>query len=576
MSVSPIQHSVIGSVAVRRRRSRRVIPVTAMMAAVSLMSGACSGKAADNGGSRTTVGENSFVTTTPAAVGTVPKVDWNLFYEPTSLDPAHALNYTENEVLSNLCEPLVTLNPDFSYSPNLATYANPNPTTWIYTIRSGVKFWDGHPLTADDVAYSLNRNISSSVGSYYGDYFRYVKSIRQTGPLQVTVSLKSPDELFNQAMAIAAGAVTEKKFDEAHPKNLGSPSVGVMCTGPYTFTSWSPGQSLVIDKNENYWNKGTVTPKVGRIAFQFNATDSSQTNALTSGELQGMYEAPVSGTRSLRASGNLYLGKSLSQFVITMLLHNSGRAANPVNDVRVRQALSLAMDRAAVAKTVFNGTAVPPASRTLFAEPVYPYGQKVFEQAQQKTLPSLDQDLTRAKALVKAAGSPTTPMVLAYVSDGPSYNVQLAQYIQASAQGIGLKITLKPLTTNAFNNIGFDPKADAGIDMLIQNWFNELPDPVQFYRLFTPGADGSLNVFNYGKYQNAEVTADITKATRTADPTERARLVVAAQKQVMTDLPWIPLVDMANRLYMNKDLTGPPAAFVQMWYPWAAYLGASK
>jgi peptide/nickel transport system substrate-binding protein len=72
------------------------------------------------------------------------------------------------------------------------------------------------------------------------------------------------------------------------------------------------------------------------------------------------------------------------------------------------------------------------------------------------------------------------------------------------------------------------------------------------------------------------VTADITKAAQTADPTARATLVVAAQKQVMTDLPWIPLVDMANRLYMAKNLTGPPASFVQMWYPWAAYLGSTK
>jgi peptide/nickel transport system substrate-binding protein len=163
--------------------------------------------------------------------------------------------------------------------------------------------------------------------------------------------------------------------------------------------------------------------------------------------------------------------------------------------------------------------------------------------------------------------------VLAYVSDGPSYNVQLAQYIQSAGDSIGLNIKLDPLPTNTFNNIGFDKSIGETVDMLIQNWFNELPDPVQFYRLFTPGADGSLNIFNYGHYTNATVTSDIQQASQTADPTARANLLVAAQQQVMTDLPWIPLVDMANRLYLGPNVTGPPAAFVQMWYPWAAYLG---
>jgi peptide/nickel transport system substrate-binding protein len=544
-----------------------------VLALAAVVLSACSG--GKNVSAASLANEARFATTTPAAKGDISSVTWDLFYEPTSLDPIHALDYTENEVLSNLCDSLVTLKPNFTYAPNLATYAHPNDTTWVYNIKPGVKFWDGRSLTGADVAYSLQRNMNPKLGSYYSDYFSNVRSITQTGPLQVTVRLKMPDVVFNEAMAIAAGAITEKAFDESKGKTLGSPSVGVMCSGPYKLVSWHPGQSLTIERNPSYWNPA-VKPKVGKITFDFISTDSAQTNALTTGGVQGMYEAPVSGTSALQASGgHLYLGKSLTQFVITTLQHNPGRTSNPINNGLLRQALSLALDRTAIARTVFDGTATPPQSRTLFSEPVYPYAQGIF-QASQNTLPSLAQNVARAKRLVVQAGSPKTPIVLAYVSDGPSYNIQLAQYIQSAAQRVGLKVKLDPLPTATFNNIGFDPSVDKNIDMLIQAWFNELPDPVQWYRLFTPGANGSLNVFNYGRYENAKVTKDIQQASAATNPTERAKLVVAAQQQLSTDLPWIPLVDMANRLYLGPNLTGPPASFVQMWYPWAAYLGSKS
>jgi peptide/nickel transport system substrate-binding protein len=546
--------------------------MVALLAAGALVA-ACGGRAPNSalaGG----LDEAKLLTTTPKAIGGLSTVSWNLFYEPTSVDPAHALDYTENEVVANLCDSLVRMNPNFTYSPGLATYSNPNPTTWVYNIHPGVKFWDGQPLTGQDVAYSLNRNLDPSVGSYYSDYFQFVKSITQTGPLQVTVKLKQPDELFNQAMALAAGAITEKKFDQAHGKSVGTPSVGVMCSGPFKFVKWIPGSSLTIVRNNQYWNP-SFRAKVSKIVFSFLGSDSAETNALTTGTVQGMYETPVSGASSLEASnGHLYLGKSLTQYMIQCVTH-PGRANDPINNAYVRQALSLAIDRGTVAKTIFNNMGLPPASRTLMAEPVYPYAPSVFQKGR-LTLPPLAQNITKAKELVAKAGHPKTPIVVAYANDGPAYNVLFAQYLQAAGSKVGLNVKLDPMPTAQFNNLGFDQKLDSTVDVALSIWFNELPDPVQWYRMFVPYPNGTFNVFNYGHYQNPVVTRDIGLADQTTDPTKRAELVVAAQRQIMHDLPWIPVVDLPNRLYMVKGLTGPTASEVQLWYPWAAVLGSTK
>ena len=552
-----------------RQRSLALAGAVALGAALA----GCANKTPVHSAASAPQPEKSWVLSTPAASGSLKTVDWGLFYEPSSIDPIHALDTTEDEVVSNLCDTLVRMNADGTYSPGLATSSNPNPTTWVYKIHSGAKFWDGKPVTGADVAYSLNRNLDPSAGSYYADFFTDVSSIRQSGPLQVTVKLKRPDELLNQVMSLSAGAVTEEAYDKAKGKSLGSASGGIMCSGPYKFVKWVPGQSLTMVANKDYWDK-SVKPKVQKIVFSFIAGDSAETNSLTSGEVQGMYDTPVSGTSTLQASmGHLYLGKSLTQFVISPV---SPDASNPLQKVALRQALSLAIDRKQVATNIFNGVAEVPASNTLFSEPVYPYASSVFRSAQ-GSFPNLSVvNVAKAKKLVAGSGYDKQPITLAYESDGPSYDAEFAQYLQSVGTKIGLVIKLDPYPASTFNEIGFDKSLDRGVDASIQYWFNELPDPVQWYTQFASPKGAPFDVYNYAHYQNPTVAKYIQLAQETSNPTKRAHYVVTAERQIMHDLPWIPVVDMADRLYLGKGLTGPTPAYNNMWTAWAASLGSSK
>ncbi|MFF0868472.1 ABC transporter substrate-binding protein [Nonomuraea sp. NPDC003560] len=499
-------------------------------------------------------------TVTAPATGELDKVTWNLPYEPQTVDPIRSFNYAENTVLANMCESLLRLTPEFGIEPGLAEKAdNPTPTTWVYTIRDGVKFWDGTPLTAEDVAASLNRHLDPALGTWWGDYFHTVQSIKATGPMQVTVTLKQPDVLFNQAMATAAGAIVSAEY--AGKKDLGSPTGGVMCTGPYKYGSWKSGDALTITRNDAYWDTA-LRPKTKELVFRFIADETTAINALRSGEVDGQYfYLPPAGLGQLQQSptGSVTLGKSLTFWTLL-----GAAKSGPYADPKVRQALSLALDRAAISKVVFQGTAMP--QRTLAGAEYWGYQRDAFQKAHD-AIPPETPDLAKAKQLLTEAGSPTQTITIG-IQGSSAVHEQTANLIKATGEALGLKIEIKVIPVEQYGNLYSDPKAREGIDAFFSTWYGNVPDPLDIYTVFLAG--GRTNFNDY-----AAVNADIAKARAAYDEAERAGLVTAIQQKVTTDVPWMPLNNLPVILYMNKRVTGAVASFPYLYYPWAARLGAA-
>jgi peptide/nickel transport system substrate-binding protein len=542
---------------------------------VGCSSGGSSGTGAAGGGNATpgaTAGSTaSWVALTPAAKGPVSSITWDLpDGEPTSLDPTQSAAQPENTVLANLCESLVRLTPQLTYEPGLATsYSQPNPTTWVYDIRQGVHFWNGQPLTANDVVYSLERNLSPSVGSLWGDpFYSDVKSIKATGPYQVTVTLTQPDVVFNEMMATAAGAIGEASYIQAKGKSYGTAKGGLMCTGPYELQSWTPGSQLVITKNPNYWDSA-LQPKVGKITFLFITDPSTVTNGLVSGQIDGAYEVPISAVPTLRQSsvGKLYLGTSTEFSVLSFTTK-----AGPIRSPLVRRALSLALNRQAIASTVFAGTAVP--AYSLDFPSTWGYAKSTFQQGYNALVQGAATNLTEAKKLVVQAGSPKQALSMLVSADDPGA-VQTALYVKSAASQIGLTINIAQVPAAQSLSIQFDPKARVAYDIMMQDvGYYDIPDPIE-QALFSlqPGA-----LFNYDSYTNAQVDKDITAAQGTADPVARATLINQLMAQAIgKDAATVVLVNFAERLFMNASITGAPAGIpAYLYYPWAALVGSSK
>jgi peptide/nickel transport system substrate-binding protein len=536
-------------------RARSLLGVVSIAAVVA----GCSLPGANPYG--TTVDQSDLVTTTTPGSGALDTLSWNLPYEPLSLDAMHSFNYAENTVIANMCESLLRLTPDLHTRPGLALRVDkPDDLTQVYTLRDDVTFWDGAPMTAEDVAYSLDRQRNPDNGSYFVGYYANVKAIRATGPHQVTVTFTQPDATFEQAMATAAGAVSERAFTERAGENVGTPQTGVMCTGPFQFDAWRPGRDLRLTRNEHYWDPA-LRPRTEHVDFSFIADESTAINALRSGEVDGQFfYLPPAGLIQLQKDDNLKLdfGKSLVYFALV-----TANPGGPLADVRVRQALSAVIDRSAIAGVVLQGAGLP--APTLAGPDYWGYEKDRFAAAYAKF--GTGTDAQRAKSLLRQAG-PQGPITIG-VQGSSAVHEQTANVIQAAGRKLGLDIRTRVIPVEQFGNLYSDPKAREGLDGFFTTWYGNFPDPLEAYSMFV---DGGTN--NFGGYG---VVSDQVKAAIAAlDPVDRANRVIAIQDRVTKDVPWTPLVYLPTILVQNAKISGATASIAYLYYPWAATVGGKE
>lgn len=502
--------------------------------------------------------------TTPRARGEVARVGWGLFYEPSGLDWIFSYNYEENTVVANITESLMRLTPQFTIEPALAeSFSHPDPLTKIYRIRQGVKFSDGSPMTVEDVIFSLRRHLDPS--SYWNFAYVNVKGIDQTGPAEVTIKMKRPDEVLHPLLATPAGGVGKASYVKAKGKSYGTPQAGPLGTGPFVFQKWAQGASIVLERNEHYWDTAHA-PKAHQIHFSFIPEESTMTTALLSGEIDGAYHTPYSGLGQLRSTsaGKLYLGKSMI-FTEIIIASSSG----PLADHRLRSALLLAIDRTALAQSVYNKAATP-LKNTVVPLSEWGYAQPQAKAAWARLRPPTV-DVAAAKRIVGQAGpAAKTQMTIATRASFQRY-INIATILQAAASEIGLSVKIKPIAPSDYGNLFFSAKARQGIDMFISENYADIPEPLEIlYPAVVPG-----QAYNYNKYDNPRVTSDLTRAFRETNDAKRASLVLGAQAIMANDLAALPLANPAVPLFLNKRISGAPASFCYLYYPWARDLGAA-
>jgi peptide/nickel transport system substrate-binding protein len=501
---------------------------------------------------------------TPAAAGEIDSVRWGLGAEPSTLDWVYSYDYPPNTVLSNVCESLLRIDSKFEASPGLAeSYEQVDPLTWVYQIRPDVQFHDGSTMTADDVAFSLNRHLDPDVGSYWGGFFANVDSIEATDPSTVTITLKQPDAVINQMLAVAGGVIESEDFIDKAGADYGSPDGGLNCTGPFELDQWRKGESITLTRFDDYWDAERAA-KAQTFEFSFIRDSAAETNALLSGDLDGTFGvAPEAWDRLESADvGNHYYGPNTATNNLTVANLDGALA-----DVRIRRALSLALDREGFSEAATNGVSEP--SRAVASKLTWGTGpaRDIYEQAWED-LPSAEQDLEEAKQLVEEAGAPSEAIVIAAVMSNPSAAV-LANEVQAAGKRIGLEVTIKPVAADAYTALFSDPAAREGIDLFSNGWYADVADPLVVYVNWQ-----SDNFANYAGWKNPEYDRLVQQALAEYDPVARAELVVRLQEIVTEEMLWIPVVQSPNDVFMNKRITGAPATNAYLYYPWAAQVGA--
>jgi peptide/nickel transport system substrate-binding protein len=540
----------------------------AVFGVLGLLVVACGGRT--TGG---TQGGQQLAVTTKAGTKPVDKIVWAVYRDVNSLDPIYAFDYPENTTDSLLYESLLRQAPDGSIGPGLATLTYPDPNTMVFTLKPNITFWDGTALTPDDVVYSLNRNTDAKLAGFYTAIFSRVSSITATGANEVTLKLSKPDYWLPGELASIPGMIIEKKFALAQGSNYGTPAGKIMGTGAYKFQSFTPGVAVVMVRNDTYWDT-TVKPLVREIDVKGASNDASLTSALLTGGINGSFTQSLTTLDQLKTNSAVTVTYGPGWYTDAFIVSN---LKGPLGDVRVRQALSLALDRKGLVDAIYKGTATIP--RWISNSGTFGYGKSVFQAAYDAS-PDMNQDIAKAKQLIIDAGATGKSITIGMSSELTGISIE-ASALKAAAEAIGMKATLHSVSAQNFINFFIDPKARVGVDGFFTLNYGDYAGPEAMLATFLL-PDGQQNFSGYGvdgKDPNAADHAKIFQmmddARGTADPNARAQKVADVEKATSTDLPWIPVLQPLIVLITSNNLSGSYSSFAYMFSPWADKLGGT-
>ncbi|MFD0687257.1 ABC transporter substrate-binding protein [Actinomadura fibrosa] len=533
-------------------------PRPAALAAV--LAGSCSLAACGGGTAGKQAGAPAVTASMPAPTMDVDRVTWNLPPgEPPTLDPAQSAIESVSTVTANMCEGLFSFGPNYEREPALATgFEHPDPLTYVIRLRAGTRFWDGKPVTAEDVVYSVRRILDPKLGSSWIGWAGRLRSIEATRRDEVTIRLRKPDVLVPNFFATPAFHVVEKAFAEAAGKGFGTAGRGLMCTGPYKLAGWTQGQGITLTRNDSWWNTA-VRPRVKDLRFTFITDPSAQAAALASGDVDGEFAVPRAAHARLKGRGNLLFGRSLAPMFLSVI-DQKGALSDPAT----RQALQALIDYRGVIGSVFQGAAQP--LRALVPPAAWGYAKDVYQQEYDK-LPQPTQDLGKAKSLVAKSAKAKEKIVLAYTT-AIEEEARTATAIADAARQAGMNVELKPLTAQQYGAMFSSPQARAGVDLFLSTGYLDFPEPLTYYQFFTTG-----NFYNFAGYSNREYDAAITAAIAADDPAARARQVTRAQAVMARDLINIPIATPYLNVYYKSALTGLVPRQNYVYTPWATTLG---
>lgn len=491
----------------------------------------------------------------------VDSMSWVINGEAVAMDYALAYDFNTNVAVTNITEPLLRFDPNGQLQENLATaWEQVDPTTLKITLRDGVKFHDGSTMTAEDVAFSLNRHRDPDVGSYLATFHERVADCQATGPLEVTVTFSEPDAIFPYALATMAGAVASKAFIEANGKKVGTPDGGIVGTGPFRFSSWTKGQEIVLDRFDDYWNTERARA-VKRFVVKIVLDEATIVQALGAGEVDGVFGTALSGKSVKALEGvdavNTYRAPS---YQVHYLAVNT--QLPPFDDQRVRQALSYALDKRGILASTWGGIGQAPI-KSPATPAMWTFEQDTF-QAAYDALPSFDQDLEQAKQLVKDAGAEgaEAEMLVAL-----PFDEEQAVAIQAAGKEIGLDLSPKKLEITDKIAQEFAGKETRDYHLSVTQWGSDIPDPAG--NLLVPFYSKNV-VTNNSAYHNAEVDRLLEQQRETTDPAQRAELLTKAQALIVPDQPWIVFYSPDSVMVLNKRLGGYQIRPLTYWDPFAA------
>ena len=406
-----------------------------------------------------------------------------------TLDPANHYSISATSVLRHIYDPLIEVTNDSKFVPCLAESWTPvNNTTWRFNLRKGVKFHDGTPFTADSVIYSLKRprdNTKLIKSFAYQD----IEDVRKDGDFTAIVTTKRPfgslpSHLTMLGMLPQTAAANEEEFFK---KPVG--------TGPFKFGGWTHGEIITLNANSDYWKPGI--PKVEKVTFRFIPELSTRTAALRAGELQVIDRVTPDLVETLKGTRGVKV-LDVPAVEAQRWIFQLGR--EPVKDQRLRQAISLAIDRSVIIKELLRGYGRP-------VDCPVPPGLIGYT-----SLPPKAYDPEKARQILKQAGYSNVSIDIVLMKDFYPKQLEISQAVAAMLGEVGIKLNIKNLEIASAREL----RTAGTYDLFFSGWAHMPHDPDWYFgQWFTRAGSEKLT-----RYANPRVEQLIAEG-RVPDPKVR-------------------------------------------------------
>ena len=486
---------------------------------------------------------------------------WSSASDIPTLDIHSQNNALGNGVHAAVYESLVYYNSTtFKPEPQLATsWRDVSPTQVRFTLRTGVKFSDGSPLTADDVVFSLTRAMAKT--SNYNVYTQGIDKVVKVNDNTIDIMMKGPNPvLLNQLteLRIMSKPWAEKN-KSSEPKDIKTKDESfahrnAMGSGPFMVKEWQPDQKLVMVKNPNYW--GAVPTNVTEIIYTPIKSEATRVAALLSGEVDLVLDPSPQDLARLRSGGNLKVMDGVENRTIFFgmdqfreeLPGSNIKGKNPLKDLRVRKALYQAIDIDSINKVTMRGLSQPTGS--LVAPQVTGWTEAVHKR--------WPYDPEASKKQLAEAGYPQGFEVdFACPNNRYINDEEICQAVTSMWARIGVKAKLRTLPLVTY--FPMIQRFEASIYML--GWgvptFDALYSLQSLTRSLGEGGDGNYNV---GRYKNERMDYVVDRIKTETDLPVRNRLLTEGLALSHETVSHIPLHNQIIPWAMKKTVDLPHRA----------------
>ena len=511
---------------------------------------------------------------------------------PETLDPALNAAVDGGNTLITIEEPLLIIDENNEVKPGQAeSYeVSDDGLTWTFHMRDGLKWSDGSDLTAADFEYSFKRLASPDTAAPYAEtvvgmidgYQGAIGNPDEDGNTTtdpdwdalnvhasedgktLTVQQSYPCSYFDKLASFVATSPVQQATVEANGDAWCTEPDTYVCNGPYMITEWTPSERIVLSKNPYYvggWDSSKIVSDT--ITLLLLEDSSASYAAYNSGEAQLVKDVPTDEIPSLTRAedgGDFYLDEIMGTYYISL-----NDQEEPFTDVRVRKALSLAIDRDYVANTIMQGIYTP---ATALVGPGIVDENGYFMDNANGGEPYISDDyaanLEEAKSLLAEAGYPDGEgfPTITYSANDAGYHIPVAEYLQQAWGELGITMNIDKVEWSSFI-----PMRRAGdYDISRNGWSMDYNDPSNMLELFTTN-----NGNNDGKYANPEFD-QVIEDSRVADKTTHFEKLHEAEDILMNDAACIPVAYYNDFWLQSPSLKGTWHSPYGYWYLQYGYI----